>query len=139
MALDLSSLKKAVDSLDRALKVAAAGISGQVNTDYEEVIRAGVIQNFEFTYELCWKFMKRWLELNAGAAAADGSTRKELFRLAAESRLITGVENWFKYHSARNETAHTYDPAKAAEIYRLAAPLAADARKLLQILEQRND
>jgi hypothetical protein len=59
--------------------------------------------------------------------------------LAAESRLITNVENWFKYHTARNETAHTYDPSKAAEIYALAAPFAFDARKLLQVLEQRND
>lgn len=135
MPLDLSSLKKAVDSLDRAIKVAG----GSNNFDQVEVIRAGVIQNFEFTYELCWKFMKRWLELNAGAAAADGSTRKELFRLAAESRLITGVENWFKYHAARNETAHTYDPAKAAEIFALAAPFAIDARSLLKALEERND
>ena len=135
MPLDLSSLKKAVDSLDRAIKVAVEN----KNSAQDEVIRAGVIQNFEFTYELCWKFIKRWLELNAAGAAVDGSTRKELFRLAAESRLITGVENWFKYHTARNETAHTYDPAKAVEIYALAAPFAADARKLLQVLEQRND
>ncbi len=135
MQLDLSSLRKAVDSLDRALKVATE----RTTPGQEEVIRAGVIQNFEFTYELCWKFMKRWLEHNAGGSTVDGSTRKELFRLAAESRLITDVENWFKYHAARNETAHTYDPAKAVEIYLLAAPFAADARKLLQILEQRND
>jgi nucleotidyltransferase substrate binding protein (TIGR01987 family) len=135
MPLDLSSLKKAVDSLDRALKASA----GRAPSDLDEVIRAGVIQNFEFTYELCWKFMKRWLESNAGVTAVDGATRKELFRLAAESRLITGVEDWFRYHAARNETAHTYDPAKAAEISALAGPFAADARKLLQILDQRND
>ena len=139
MPLDLSSFTKAVDSLDRALKVAAAKIPGQVTTAHDEVIRAGVIQNFEFTYELCWKFMKRWLELNSGAANVDGVSRKELFRLAAESRLITGVENWFKYHIARNETAHTYDPAKASEIFTLAGSFAIDARKLLQVLEQRND
>lgn len=135
MPLDLSSLKKAIDSFDRALKVAG----GRTNSEQVEVIRAGVIQNFKCTYERCWKFMKRWLELNSGAAAADGSTRKELFRLAAESRLITGVENWFKYHAARNKIAHAYDPAKAAEIYVLAAPFAADARGLLKVLEQRND
>lgn len=135
MPLDLSSFKKAVDSLDRAIKVAAE----RTTFSQEEVIRAGVIQNFEFTYELCWKFMKRWLEHNAGGATVDGSTRKELFRLAAESRLITEVENWFKYHAARNETAYTYDPVKAAEIFALAIPFAADARKLLQVLEQRND
>ena len=49
MTLDLSSLKKAVNSLEKALKVADTQISGIVNTDHEEVIRAGVIQNFEFT------------------------------------------------------------------------------------------
>jgi nucleotidyltransferase substrate binding protein (TIGR01987 family) len=135
MPLELSSLKKAVDSLDRALVVTG----GPAEAAQKEVLRAGVIQNFEFTYELCWKFMKRWLEVNNGGPAVDGATRKELFRLAAESRLITGVENWFKYHAARNETAHTYDPAKAAEIYALAGPFAVDARRLLETLEKRND
>ncbi len=49
MTLDLSSLQKAVGSLGRAVKVASLMIKGNVNTDHEEVIRSGVIQNFEFT------------------------------------------------------------------------------------------
>jgi nucleotidyltransferase substrate binding protein (TIGR01987 family) len=139
MALDLSSLRKAVDSLQRALKVAAAQIKGKADTDREEVIRAGVIQNFEFTYELCWKFIKRWLEKNSPEAGIDSLTRKELFRMAAESRLIKDVEPWFKYHAARNETSHTYDPAKAGEIFAAAKLFAADAQALLKELEKRND
>ena len=59
MALDLSSLQKAVSSMERAINVATRMIEDEVDTDQEEVIRAGVIQNFEFTYELCFKFMKR--------------------------------------------------------------------------------
>ena len=47
MALDLSSLQKAVGSLERAIKVANLMIKGEVDTDQEEVIRAGVIQNSE--------------------------------------------------------------------------------------------
>jgi nucleotidyltransferase substrate binding protein (TIGR01987 family) len=139
MALDLSSLRKALDSLQRALRVASAQIKGEVGTDSEEVIRAGVIQNFEFTYELCWKFMKRWLERNVGGPEIDGATRKELFRMAAESRLIKDVEPWFKYHAARNETSHTYDSAKAGEIFAAAKLFAADAQALLRELERRND
>ncbi|MCK5595359.1 nucleotidyltransferase substrate binding protein [bacterium] len=139
MILDLSSLKKAVNSLEKAIKVADTQISGTVNTDHEEVIRTGVIQNFEFTYELCWKFMKRWLENNVSMESVDGVTRKELFRLAAESRLIDDVEAWFKYHEARNETAHTYDWKMAETVYETATCFIKDAKIVLERLEAKND
>lgn len=140
MSLNLNSLKKAVSSLERAIKVASSNkIKGKVNTDEEEVIRAGVIQNFEFTYELCWKFMKRWLEINISSAVVDGVSRKELFRMAAESRLISDVEAWFEYNKSRNETAHTYDWKTAEDVYDAAIRFAVDARSFLKVLEERND
>ena len=60
--------------------------------DLQEAVRAGVIQNFEIAYEQSWKMMKRWLEDSVGATYVDGVTRRELFRLAAEHRLITDVD-----------------------------------------------
>jgi nucleotidyltransferase substrate binding protein (TIGR01987 family) len=139
MALDLEGLTKAVDSLEQAVGVAQQEIRGAVTTPREDVIRAGVVQNFEFTYELCWKFMKRWLEDNADGATVDGLTRKELFRLAAENRLIDKVEPWFAYHRARNETVHTHDAGKAQSVYETALPFLKDARFLLESLRARND
>jgi hypothetical protein len=44
VALDLSSIQKAVHSLERSIKVATSLIEGKVDTDHEEVLRAGVIQ-----------------------------------------------------------------------------------------------
>lgn len=139
MALDLSSLQKAVGSLERAIKVADIMIKGAVDTDKEEVIRAGVIQNFEFTYELCWKFMKRWLETNVGGPNLDGATRKELFRMAAESQLISDVDDWMEYHEARNETSHTYDNDKADDVFKISIKFSDDAKRLLEMLEKKND
>jgi len=139
MALDLSSLQKAVMSLERALNVAAPDRLKEMTADQQEVIRAGVIQNFELAYELCWKFMKRWLETNISPMVADGVTRRELFRLAAENRLIDDVEQWMIYHDARNQTAHIYDLEIAQEVYETARGFVRDARKLLQALESRND
>lgn len=139
MSLDLSSLQKAVGSLERAVKVTSLKIRGEVDTDEEEVLRAGVIQNFEFTYELCWKFMKRWLAINISRVGIDGVSRKELFRMAAESQLIVNVEMWFEYNELRNETAHTYDAKTAEEVYETALRFAADARAFLSSIESKND
>ncbi len=139
MPLDLSSLQKAVNSLERAIKVADRVIKDRVNTDEEEVIRAGVIQNFEFTYELCWKFMKRWLEINIGGANLDGATRRELFREAYKSGLIEDVDNWMEYHGARNETSHIYGDDKAEDVFEVAKTFLKDAKQLFLILEEKND
>lgn len=139
MALDLSSLQKAIGSLDRAVRVAEKLIDGVVDTDQKEVIQAGVIQNFEFTYELCWKFMKRWLEKNASGQAVDGLTMKELYRMAAERLLIRDVESWFAYHIARNKTSHIYDEATAGDVYEVAVRFLVDAQAFLKVLEVKND
>lgn len=139
MALDLSSLQKAVDSLERAVKVAETMIKDGVDTDQKEVIRAGVIQNFEFTYELCWKFMQRWLGMNAPGQIVDRLTMKELFRMAAERHLIMDVEAWFEYHKARNKTSHIYDETAAGDVYRTSLLFTKDAKAFLKTLEARND
>ena len=107
--------------------------------DEFDVIRAGVIQNFELTYELSWKFMKRWLEINFSSVYVDGLPRKELFRMAAESRLITQVSKWFRYHELRNETVHAYDEKKANEVFESTKDFLQDARELLSNLEKKND
>lgn len=138
MALELNSLVKAVDALDRAVRVAGKEIQGPVNTDREEVIRAGVIQNFELTYELCWKFMKRWLEANA-AGPVDGFSMKELFRMAAERQLIDDVHPWFGYHQKRNKASHTYDAVTANDVFETSVRFLVDARKLLNVLASKND
>ncbi|CAL7962991.1 Nucleotidyltransferase [Gammaproteobacteria bacterium] len=139
MILDLTSLRKAVASLERAIRVSSAQTKDQAGSDQEEVVRAGVIQNFEFTYEICWKFIRRWLEININDAAIDGMSRKELFRLAAESRLINNVEDWFFYHKARNETSHAYNMETAQNIYLTSLRFVSDAKALLQVLESKND
>ena len=139
MALDLSSLKKAIASLKNALNVAIPASLEAMPEDQQEVIKAGVIQNFEFTYELCWKFMKRWLEVNIGTAYVDGVTRRELFRLSVENKLIKDVDQWMEYHDARNETSHTYDQDTADDIFQVAQTFFSDAFELLQVLEEKND
>lgn len=140
MKLDLSSLGKAVESLGKTLEVANdEDFMSGLSDNQKDAIRAGVIQNFEFTYELCWKFMRRWLEVNLGAADVEGVARRQLFRLSAENKLIGDVDQWMEYHDARNETSHTYDEDTAEDVFGTAREFVADAEKLLKALEARND
>ncbi len=107
-------------------------------TDVERMgIQAGVVKNFEITYELCWKLIARWLNMNVTPGIADGITRRELFRLAAESRLIADVEGWMQHHSARNSTVHIYDRKRALQVYRATGEFICDARSLFHALRER--
>jgi nucleotidyltransferase substrate binding protein (TIGR01987 family) len=141
MKLDLSSLRKAVESLERAVSVADNNdfISG-LSDDAKDAIRAGVIQNFEVAYEFCWKYIQRWLRENAPSGQAEfPRSRKELFRLAARSGLIKNPLTWFSYGDARNLSSHTYDERKAESVYLTALDFVKDARSLLETLEELND
>lgn len=140
MALILDSFEKAVSALTAVLaKSDEAQFMNGLDAVARNAVRAGVIQHFEFTYELSWKFIKRWLETNISPTAADGVTRRELFRLAAENRLLDDVDEWMRYHEARNLTTHTYQPEIAERVYAAAHGFAAAAARLLAALKERND
>jgi len=65
--LDLTAIEKAQKSLSDSLSVLNdKSFIDKLTPQQFHTIRAGVIQNFEFTYKLSWKFIKRWLENNIG-------------------------------------------------------------------------
>ena len=140
MPLELESLEKAVTALGKVLaKSDDAEFMNSVDEIARNAIKSGVIQRFEYTYELCWKSMKRWIEMNVSATEADGVTRRELFRQAAEQGLIVDVEQWMHHHDARNRMPHTYEPATAELVYMAAHGFAYDAALFLKALKARTD
>lgn len=140
MLLELDSLRKAVSALGGVLaKSADEEFMSTIDNVAQDAVKSGVIQHFEFTYELSWKFMKRWLENNVSVVSVDGVTRRELYRQAAGQLLIDDVEKWMRYHEARNLSSHTYEPEIADEVYAVVQDFVRDATALLQSLEARND
>ena len=139
MPLELDSLKKAVSALKRAVNSANENLSA-ANPDLRDTIKAGVVQNFEVSYEQCWKFMQRWIRENRTPEEADPSrTRKELFRMAARYELIPDPLPWFEFGEARNLTTHTYDAAQAGVAYGEARRFLPHAEEFLKRMEERND
>ncbi|MHB1460911.1 MAG: nucleotidyltransferase substrate binding protein [Armatimonadota bacterium] len=140
MFLELDSLESALNSLRGVVELTTdTDRMSTFDVVTRNGLRSGVIQNFEFTYELAWKFIKRWLEHNLGASYVDGVSRRELFRLAAENRLIDDVDRWMDYHQDRNLTSHTYNEDIAQQVYESAVQFVTDTEQLLRVLASRND
>lgn len=138
--LDLHALRQSVASLGDSLRVVsdAAWFEAQ-SPAVQNTLLAGVIQNFEFVYELGVKTLKRQIEADSlTPGEVDQWTFRDLLRVAAERGLITDVEAWFRYRQMRGTTSHTYDQDKAKQVYEGIRTFLADAQALLGTLEARN-
>lgn len=131
MELDLSNLRKAIDSLERAVR-------RSLPAPEDEELRDAVIQRFEYTYELSWKMLKRRLVDAPTPAEIDTLGFKDLIRQGAERGLIAKPQAWFEYRRQRNITSHTYDEEKATQVHQAAVAFLEDAESLFQDLERRN-
>ena len=138
--LDLSALRSAIMSLDDGLKVVGeVAWFGQQEERVRNTLIAGVIQNFEFVYEISVKMIRRQLEIEADSPTdIDQASFRDLLRMAAEKGLIADVEAWFGFRQMRNITAHTYDHAKAQQVYQGTQTFLNHARQLLTRLEGRH-
>lgn len=139
-SLDLSALRGAVASLEGGLRVTgdSAWFDAQSQAVRDTLI-AGVVQNFEFVYELSVKMLRRQLERGSDSPdEVDRASFRDMLRLAGEKGLIEDVEAWFRHRTMRNISAHTYDHEKARTVYQAAPALFDDARALLIALETGN-
>lgn len=140
MALELETLRKAIDALGGLLAVGEDRRRMEHFTEVEQQgLRAGVIQYFEFTYEMCWNSIKRWLQENRDPSVTVGATRRHLFRIAAREGLIDDPEGWMEYTHARNLTTHMYKKEIADRVYGEVPAFLRASRKLLATLEDSDD
>lgn len=122
--LDFTPLERALQSLQEA----------QAQPPRNELERDGVIQRFEYTFELCWKSIRKAL-LFLGRTEVSGSP-KPLFCDALEEHLIREIEPWFTYLEARNATSHIYNRDQAEKVFNSIRGFAAHAEVLLKALQR---
>ena len=121
-------------ALENALKQLQEGLDRAKSDPNDELWRDGVIQRFEYSMDLCWKLIQRYLTVIAQVSDSSIRTKKDLFREAAKRDLISNIEAWFKHYEARNETSHTYDKEIAKKVFNRAAVFLPDAKILLESL-----
>ena len=119
-------------ALDDALKTFEEAMLSAPKSDLE---RDGVIQRFEYTFELCWKSIRKLL-LELGRQDVSSSP-KPLFRDAHQEGLITDINIWFTYIDARNRTSHTYNKLTAEKVFEDIKAFGPDARRLYEKLNDK--
>lgn len=133
MPLDLTSLTKAVDRLRE-------GLVRHLGDPSDAQIRDGLIQRFEFTYELSHRMLKRQLEQGAANPLEfDAADFHYLIRSGNEQGLLRSAwPAWRRFRELRAKTSHTYDEAVAREVVTEIPAFLEEAAHLLGQLQSRN-
>jgi len=132
--LDLTSFTKAIDRF-------AEGLDVLREQPADTLIRDGVIQRFEFTYELAHKTLKRYLEMTAPTPdVIDGMSFQDLIRTGNEQGLLLNDwEEWKQYRQSRTDTSHTYNEEKALLVIEKIPAFLDEARFFLKQLRKRTE
>lgn len=120
-------LGRAVERLDEACRRVAA------QSSEDALLRDGLIQRFEFSFELAWKAVQ-------AASAEEGvvvRSPKAALAHALQSGWARGEETWFRMLEARNLSSHTYDEAVAEELAAEIPAFVAPLRSLADALGSR--
>ena len=111
MAVDISPFLKTVERL-------TAGLARYRTDENDSHLRDGLIQQFEFTYDVAHKTLRRVLEARAAdPAEIDRMSFPTLIRTAYEQGLLEeGWPKWQDFRENRNITSHTYDEDLARKV-----------------------
>ncbi len=131
--LDLTPLSNVVNRL-------AEGLARYEKDITDTQIRDGLIQRFEFSYEISHKMLKRHLEAASPTPDQfDGMAFADIIRSGNELGVLLGDwSKWKNYREMRSKTSHTYDEEVATMVVQWIPEFLEEARYLLKQLQERN-
>lgn len=109
--MTVEQIKMKLEEYEKAVAKLQAALKKDVNAD--DVYLDGVIQRFEFCFELAWKMMKAYLAYDGIEANSPRASIREGFAAG----LIPNAEAWLDMLEKRNLSSHTYDEKTALDIY----------------------
>lgn len=112
-----ANFKKALKKLSEAIGYIKKDLDKKeinVGNVLEEIIKEGLIQRFEYTFEMAWNVMKDYA-FYQGNSEIGGS--RDAIRYAFSLNLLANGELWMDMIKSRIKTSHTYNEETANEIY----------------------
>jgi len=106
--------KQRFQNYEKALHQLKNAVEKPVLSDLE---KAGLIQIYEFTFELAWKTIKDFLEEKKIEVTFPRDTIKEAFKY----EIVSDGDTWMDMLDKRNLMSHTCDEKNAETAYNLIA------------------
>ncbi len=124
---------------DNAAKRLREGVARHRQEPADEQLRDGLIQRFEFTYELSHRTLRRFLaETSASPDDIAGLSFADLIRTTTAQGLLLGDwPAWRRFREMRTRTSHTYDAAAAERIVAEIPGFLAEVEHLVAELRRR--
>ncbi len=82
------------------------------NEGFGDIYLDLLVKRFEFTYEMSWKALKRYLDF----LGIEAKNPRSVFKEAYAQQIITNQEIWLDMIEQRNLTSHIYDEFEISEI-----------------------
>ncbi|MEN8166924.1 MAG: nucleotidyltransferase substrate binding protein [Pseudomonadota bacterium] len=101
-------------NFDRAFILLRSALEEKTLDEFSELEQEGLIQRFEYTYELAWKTLKDYLE--ESGIVISPVTPRNVIKQAFSARIIDDGQVWIDMMLHRNLLSHTYDYTKFREV-----------------------
>lgn len=95
------------DNFKRAFSLLGEALYLRKERNMTPLETEGIIQRFEYTWELTWKVLKDYLE--STGLILDTITPASVIKASIAANLITNGEVWMDALDSRNKMSHTYD------------------------------
>lgn len=111
----MGNLEAKLSNFKNALQRLKEAVEQFEQDDTNDLLRDGLIQRFEFTYELGWKTTREYLK---ELGIVDRNSPKTVFKEAYAQKIIIDETNWLLMLKDRNTMSHMYSEELSQEIAR---------------------
>jgi nucleotidyltransferase substrate binding protein (TIGR01987 family) len=94
------------ENFEKAFRLLSDALTKGVR-ELSDLEKEGVVQRFEYTFELAWKTLKDYLEYDG--VIIDVSTPRSVIKKAFAAGIVKDGQAWIDMLESRNVMSHTYD------------------------------
>lgn len=96
------------ENFERAYNLLREVFKNKSFKEFSALEKEGIVQRFEYTFELAWKTLKDYLEYTG--VTLEQITPREVIKKAFAAKIISDGQAWIDMLDHRNLMSHTYNP-----------------------------